>query len=105
MIADLIDARAPREHAASLLAQVAADFKNKAFAARRFLRQADAQTVPAYFWPTRLRLRDPTGAEERLFEVEPQSRVVARCQWHTDRTRHPTLVMWHGLEGSATAGY
>src|SRR5204862_5259479 len=28
-----------------------------------------------------------------------------RCRWHTNRTADPTLVMWHGIEGSSAAGY
>ena len=105
MIADLAAARVPQERMRSLLAQVAADFAHKSFTPAPFLKQGDAQTLAAYLWPARLRLRDLTGDEERLFEVEPESRVVALCRWQADRTQHPTLVMWHGLEGSATAPY
>jgi predicted alpha/beta-fold hydrolase len=105
MIVDLIDAPALRKDTASLLDQIAADFANKPFIAARFLRQGDAQTLAAYLWPSRFRPRDLTGAEERLFEVESEARVLARCQWQEDRTEHPTLVMWHGLEGSATSPY
>ncbi len=105
MTSDLTDAPAPREHTASLLAQAAADFANNPFRPARFLKQGDAQTLAAYLWPSRFRPRDLTGVEERLFEVEPESRVLARCQWQEDRAQHPTLVMWHGLEGSATSPY
>jgi predicted alpha/beta-fold hydrolase len=105
MIADLTDAPADEKRAPSLLAQVTAKFQDKPFVPARFFTQGDAQTLAAYFWPGRFRPRDVTGDEERLFEVEPHSQVVACCRWQPDRTQHPTLVLWHGLEGSAASAY
>src|SRR5215467_4560357 len=99
MIADLTSERVHEQRVSSLLAKVAAEFENKPFIPARFLTQGDLQTFGAFLWPSRFRLPDTTGDEERFFEVEPGSRVLARCRWQTDRTRHPTLVMWHGLEG------
>jgi predicted alpha/beta-fold hydrolase len=32
-------------------------------------------------------------------------RVAAFCSWQPDRRRRPTIVVIHGLEGSADAGY
>ncbi|HEY5883176.1 MAG TPA: alpha/beta fold hydrolase [Pyrinomonadaceae bacterium] len=104
MIADLTDAR-DEQHALSLLAQVTAKFQEKPFVPARFFTQGDMQTLAAYFWPGRFRPRDVTEDEERLFEVEPASQVLARCRWQPDRTQHPTLVLWHGLEGSAASAY
>src|SRR5207247_4374107 len=54
----------------------------------------------AHFWPGRFRARDQSEDELRLFEVEPGSKVLARCRWQANRAEHPTLVMWHGMEGS-----
>ena len=104
MIADLTDAR-DEKHAPSLLAQVTAKFQEKPFVPARFFTQGDMQTLAAYFWPGRFRPRDATEDEERLFEVEPGSQVLARCRWQPDRTEHPTLVLWHGLEGSSASAY
>ncbi len=104
MIADLTDAR-DEKHAPSLLAQVTAKFQEKPFVPARFFTQGDMQTLAAYFWPGRFRPRDVTEDEARLFEVEPASQVLARCRWQPDRTQHPTLVLWHGLEGSAASAY
>jgi predicted alpha/beta-fold hydrolase len=104
MIADLTDAR-DEKHAPSLLAQVTAKFQKKPFVPARFFTQGDMQTLAAYFWPGRFRPRDVTEDEERLFEVEPASQVLARCRWQPDRTQHPTLVLWHGLEGSTASAY
>lgn len=105
MIADLTDARADEQRVPSLLAQVTAKFQEKPFVPARFFTQGDLQTLAAYFWPGRFRPRDVTEDEERLFEVEPGSRVLARCRWQPDPTQHPTLVLWHGLEGSAASAY
>lgn len=105
MIADLADERLDARGVSSLLAKVATEFERNPFRPARFLTQGDLQTFGAYLWPSRFRLPDTTGDEERLFEVEPGSRVQGHCRWQTDRTQHPTLVMWHGLEGSATSAY
>ena len=90
---------------ADLLDRVAADFKAKPFVPPRFLTQGDLQTIVAYCWPGRFKPRDTTGDEERLFEVEPGSLVLARCRWHANRAGHATLVMWHGMEGSTESAY
>ncbi|HEY5074484.1 MAG TPA: alpha/beta fold hydrolase [Pyrinomonadaceae bacterium] len=89
----------------SLLARIARDFKTKPFIPYRLLKQGDAQTIGAYLWPRRFRSGDRTGDEERLFEVEPGSQVLARCRWQPDRAEQPTLVMWHGMEGSTASSY
>ncbi len=89
----------------SLLAQVTRDFKTKPFVPHRLFKQGDAQTIGAYLWPRRFRSGDRTGDEERLFQVEPGSQVLARCRWQPDRAAQPTLVMWHGMEGSTASSY
>jgi len=104
MIADLAGEHV-ETNVSSLLAKVAAEFESKPFTPARFFSQGDLQTFGAYLWPTRFRLPDTTGDDARFFEVEPGSRVLARCRWQMDRTAHPTLALWHGLEGSATAPY
>jgi predicted alpha/beta-fold hydrolase len=43
--------------------------------------------------------------EERLFEVAPDTRVLAHCHWQTARAGRPLLILLHGLEGSSTAHY
>ena len=91
--------------ARSLLNQVATKITSKAFVPHRILKQGDAQTIGAYLWPRRFRLRDRTGDEERLFQVEPESQILARCRWQPKPKEHPTLVMWHGMEGSTSSAY
>ena len=105
MTAALIDDRAAEERVHPLLAKVAAEFETKPFVPHPLFKQGDTQTLGGYLWPARFGLRDPTGDEERFFEVEPGSRVLARCRWQPDRLEHPTLVMWHGLEGSTRSAY
>jgi predicted alpha/beta-fold hydrolase len=95
------DARSVR----SLLEQIATKITAKPFAPHRLLQQGDAQTIGAYLWPRRFRLRDHTGDEERLFQVEPGSQVLARCRWQAKPKDHPTLVIWHGMEGSTASAY
>jgi uncharacterized protein len=58
-----------------------------------------------HFWPGRVNARENTQDEARLFQVEPESQVLAYCRWQTDRLEHPTLVMWHGMEGSTASAY
>src|SRR2546430_6709989 len=55
-------------------------------------------------WPRRPLLTGiPT--EARLFSVAPDSKVLGWCHWQTDRRRHPTLILLHGLEGCGQAHY
>lgn len=89
----------------SLLEQVATKITSKPFAPHRLLEQGDAQTIAAHLWPGRFRPRENTRDEARLFQVEPGSRVLARCRWQANRAEHATLVIWHGMEGSTASAY
>ncbi|HXN65428.1 MAG TPA: alpha/beta fold hydrolase [Candidatus Acidoferrales bacterium] len=60
-------------------------------------------TVAAAFWSRKYPELPP--AVPRLFEVEPGSRILGQCHWQSVPDRHPTLVLVHGLEGSAESGY
>ena len=44
-------------------------------------------------------------ADDRLFEVEPGTQLLARCHWQREPRRSPTLALVHGLEGSSESGY
>lgn len=60
-------------------------------------------TVAAACWP-----RDCSrlpAATDRLFEVEPGTRLLAKCHWQETPLRHATLVLVHGLEGSSESPY
>jgi predicted alpha/beta-fold hydrolase len=93
------------DRVADLLEKIRSDFETKPFVPHRIFKQGDAQTIGAHFWPGCWRARDRTGDEERLFEVEPGSQLLARCRWQTNRVEHPTLALWHGMEGSSGSGY
>lgn len=43
--------------------------------------------------------------ERREFQTEPHTRVVAYCHWQHERLHRPTVLIVHGLEGSADAKY
>lgn len=65
-----------------------------------------AQTIAGWAWPRYLgRYTRRTRDEERLFEVEPGTRLLARCRWQADRISCPTLVVVHGLGGSDSSAY
>jgi uncharacterized protein len=68
------------------------------------LRGGHLQTLGAHFWR---RSFHPAieRAEARTLEVEPGSGVVAMCSWQPDRRERPTLLLVHGLEGSADSRY
>ncbi|HEY8204528.1 MAG TPA: alpha/beta fold hydrolase [Pyrinomonadaceae bacterium] len=105
MIADLTDEQLSQDAISSLLAKAAAKINAKAFVPHRLLTKGDAQTIGAYLWPARLRLRDETRDEERLFAVAADTKVLARCRWQPEAREHATLVMWHGMEGSVASSY
>jgi predicted alpha/beta-fold hydrolase len=78
-------------------------YPTRAFEPHTLLRNPHLAAVVAAFWPRKLsRLPAPT---ERLFEVEPATRLLAKCHWQRDPRRHPTLVLVHGLEGSSESRY
>ena len=75
----------------------------KAFDPHPFLRNPHLATAMAAYWP-----RSSSSlplAKDRLFEVEPGTRLLAKCHWQDDPQRHATLVLVHGLEGSSESPY
>ena len=87
------------------LDEIARALRAKPFNPHPLFRSGHAQTLVAFAWPRRGRLRVLQTDEERLFEVEPGVRVLVRCRWHADRHAHPTLLLVHGLEGSSESIY
>lgn len=74
----------------------------------RFLRGKHKQTLSGYLSVRRFKLKRAfRGDEARVFEIEPNVRLLAHCRWHSDAPRnlHPTLVLVHGLEGSSNSVY
>ena len=93
------------EHSSALIEQLARELRAKPFVPHRIFSNGHLQTLSAYFWPGRFRLRDLTGDEERLFQVAPDAQVLARCRWQPARADRPTLLLWHGMEGSTSSAY
>jgi predicted alpha/beta-fold hydrolase len=73
-----------------------------AFTPRRRLENGHVMTV--WCWATKRALTLPEP-EERLFQVTPDTRVLAHCYWQPGRASRPTLLALHGLEGSSAAHY
>jgi predicted alpha/beta-fold hydrolase len=74
----------------------------KPFIPRRRLERGHVMTV--WCWAARRDIALPEP-EARLFQVTPDTQVLARCYWQPDRNNRPTLLALHGLEGSSEAHY
>ncbi|HEV7510366.1 MAG TPA: alpha/beta fold hydrolase [Candidatus Acidoferrum sp.] len=67
------------------------------------LRGAHMMTVAPVFWPRTFSLPPP---EDRLFQVDPESRLLAHCHWQPGQPSDaPVIVIVHGLEGSSNSDY
>jgi hypothetical protein len=81
-----------------LAREVAGMVEASPFGPHPFLRGGHAQTLARWSWPRGFRKRPPD--EERLFEVEPGVRLLARCRWQRDRTagrpRSCSCTAWVG---------
>lgn len=90
--------------ALAFLARVARAFKENPFKPHRIFRNGHAQTLAAYAWPRGFRFYSERD-QERLFEVATGVRVLAHCRWQVNPAEHPTMVVWHGIEGSTSSNY
>ncbi len=61
--------------------------------------------MTVYAWARRRTFPALPPAEPRYFDVAPDARVLAHCNWQPDRRARPTLLLLHGLEGSSEAHY
>ena len=67
------------------------------------LRGAHIMTIAPVFWRRNFSLPPP---EDRLFQVDTESRLLAHCHWQPDkRFDAPVIVIVHGLEGSSNSDY
>jgi predicted alpha/beta-fold hydrolase len=100
--------KAPREieQVRTIFNEVSARFETHPFKPHSILSGRHAQTLSAYAWPRRRRLSmSIANDEQRLFQVEEGVQVLAKCRWQQDRQSCPTVVMWHGMEGSIDSVY
>jgi predicted alpha/beta-fold hydrolase len=73
------------------------------FEPNALLRGAHLMTMAPVFW-CRTFLLPPQ--EERLFQVDAETRLLAHCHWQPrNRLQAPVIVIVHGLEGSSDSNY
>lgn len=89
----------------NFLARVSEAFGRNPFKPIRLFRNGHAQTLAAFAWPRRRRYRSAANDEARLLRVAPDVQVLAHCRWQADRKAHPTMIIWHGIEGSSASTY
>ena len=90
----------------AFLADVERQFTARPFKHHRIFGGAHMQTLAAYAWPRRRRLMVTVAYdEERLFTVDDGVQVRAQCRWQEQHREHPTVLIWHGMEGSTDSVY
>ncbi|HMD09593.1 MAG TPA: alpha/beta fold hydrolase [Candidatus Acidoferrum sp.] len=73
------------------------------FEPHRLLKNGHAMTIAAALVRRRF---DLPLAEERLFQVDAESRILGKCLWQPGKRRDvPVIAMVHGLEGSSESNY
>jgi predicted alpha/beta-fold hydrolase len=73
------------------------------FVPRRRLGNGHVMTI--YAWASRREFPRLPPPEARLFQVLPDTQVLAHCYWQPDRAKAPTILGLHGLESSSDAHY
>ena len=68
-------------------------------------RWTGSHRMTLYAWARPRHLPDLPQAEARYFDVAPDARVLAHCNWQPSRTDAATVVLLHGLEGSSDSHY
>jgi predicted alpha/beta-fold hydrolase len=68
-------------------------------------RLVNGHVMTVYSWGRRRPAPTLPAPEVRYFDVAPGTRVSADCYWQPDRSRHPAILMLHGLEASSSAHY
>jgi predicted alpha/beta-fold hydrolase len=92
------------EQARAFLARAARVFEANPFKPHRLFQNGHAQTLAAYAWPREFRFYSERD-QERFFTVAPDIKVLAHCRWQARPREHPTIVVWHGIEGSTGSNY
>ena len=84
--------------------QAARRLATRPFEASFGMRNGHAMTILSSQWPRRISLQEWPG-EARYFRTEPDTQVLAHCHWQKDHQSRPTIIIVHGLEGSADRHY
>ncbi len=86
------------------LARMAEVFAAKPFEPHQVFTGGHAQTLAAFAWPRRRKFKSVRD-QERVFQTAPDVKVLAHCRWHHTPIDHPTMIIWHGIEGSSESTY
>jgi predicted alpha/beta-fold hydrolase len=84
--------------------KIAEQLASTPFVPHPALKNPHAQTIMGTLIPRRFKLVQH-NSEPRIFDVAPGIRVLGLCSWQEDRTRKPTLLIVHGMEGSVESRY
>lgn len=89
------------------LSSIERQLKAKPFRPHRIFRSGHAQTILGYVYPRRSQLKSEFHFDEkRLFAVAPDAQLLVYCRWQAvERSKAPTLLLIHGLEGSSDSIY
>jgi predicted alpha/beta-fold hydrolase len=68
-------------------------------------RLMNGHAMTLWAWARRRAFPNLPAPEGRLFQVAPDTRVLAHCYWQRDRAERSTILGLHGLEGSSQAHY
>lgn len=74
------------------------------FTPSQLLRNAHLMTLLPRYWP-RNQSSGSIPQTWRLFTTEPGTQLLGLCHWQTNTVDAPTIVLIHGLEGSANSHY
>lgn len=74
------------------------------FVPHPLLKGPHRMTLAPRWWP-RSAHRQNLPTTERLFDVEPGSRIATKCHWQPKPRQHHTLLLVHGLEGCTESHY
>jgi predicted alpha/beta-fold hydrolase len=69
------------------------------------LRDGHRMTVASYLLSRKWQSAAKDVEEQRLFVMDGENQVMARCHFQVDRHVAPTVVLLHGLTGSSQSGY
>lgn len=75
-----------------------------AFVPPQWLRNTHLMTIVPRYWPRALPL-EHLPQTTRLFTVEPGTALLGYCHWQARPQTSPTVLLVHGLEGSADSRY
>ncbi|HSL71340.1 MAG TPA: hypothetical protein VK864_13920, partial [Longimicrobiales bacterium] len=68
-------------------------------------RWTGSHRMTIYTWARPRHLPRLPPATPRYFDVSADTRVLGQCHWQLRPWQHPTLLVFHGLEGSSEAHY